>query len=297
MGFIPVRCPNCSADIQLDDTREFGFCGFCGTKIVQDKMVVEHRGSVKIDNTEFVQKFLQNARRAMDKTDWEEAEKYYNMVEQNVPDNIEALFFSAYCKLRREIYSIDTHDDLRVCDILIRSMTVISDYYDTTSENKEMVLKKIDRYINMLVVEKCCRSQTQYGISTSVMKNSLYNKIANAFLNELKQISEKHDEQYIKDLIAGVVIKQGGCYVATAVYGSYDCPEVWALRRYRDYNLAKSWYGRTFIKTYYAISPTLVKWFGDTQWFKNMWKPKLDKMVKELKENGVEDTPYEDIEW
>src|SRR5699024_12626084 len=22
----------------------------------------------------------------------------------------------------------------------------------------------------------------------------------------------------------------GGCYVATAVYGSYDCPEVWTLR-------------------------------------------------------------------
>ena len=27
----------------------------------------------------------------------------------------------------------------------------------------------------------------------------------------------------------------GGCYVATAVYGSYDCPEVWVLRRYRDF--------------------------------------------------------------
>ena len=27
----------------------------------------------------------------------------------------------------------------------------------------------------------------------------------------------------------------GACYVATAVYGSYDCPEVWTLRRFRDY--------------------------------------------------------------
>lgn len=89
----------------------------------------------------------------------------------------------------------------------------------------------------------------------------------------------------------------GGCYVATAVYGSYDCPEVWTLRRYRDNQLAKTWYGRLFIHTYYAISPTLVKWFGETQWFKNMWKPKLDRMVKELQENGVENTPYNDIDW
>ena len=89
----------------------------------------------------------------------------------------------------------------------------------------------------------------------------------------------------------------GGCYVATAVYGSYDCPQVWTLRRYRDYTLAGIWYGRAFIRTYYATSPTIVKWFGETEWFKNMWKPKLDKMVKELNEKGVANTPYQDRNW
>ncbi len=88
--------------------------------------------------------------------------------------------------------------------------------------------------------------------------------------------------------------KSGGCYVATAVYGSYDCPEVWTLRRFRDYTLAETWHGRLFIKFYYAISPTLVKWFGNTTWFKNLWKPTLDKMVKKLNSNGVQSTPYED---
>lgn len=89
----------------------------------------------------------------------------------------------------------------------------------------------------------------------------------------------------------------GGCYVATAVYGSYDCPQVWTLRRYRDYTLAESWHGRAFIRVYYAISPTLVKWFGETEWFMKMWKPKLDKMVKELNEKGVANTPYQDKDW
>jgi len=31
-----------------------------------------------------------------------------------------------------------------------------------------------------------------------------------------------------------------GCYIATSVYGSYDCPQVWTLRRYRDYNLSNT---------------------------------------------------------
>ena len=89
----------------------------------------------------------------------------------------------------------------------------------------------------------------------------------------------------------------GGCYVATAIYGSYDCPQVWTLRRFRDYTLAETWYGRAFIRTYYAISPTLVKWFGHTDWFKKMWKGKLDRMVANLNAKGVEDTPYVDWEW
>ena len=91
--------------------------------------------------------------------------------------------------------------------------------------------------------------------------------------------------------------KAKGCYVATCVYGSYDCPQVWTLRRYRDNTLGSTWYGRAFIKLYYSISPTLVKWFGNTNWFKNMWKPTLDKMVAKLNRKGVESTPYNDKNW
>ena len=91
--------------------------------------------------------------------------------------------------------------------------------------------------------------------------------------------------------------KSGGCYVATAVYGSYDCPQVWTLRRFRDYTLAKTWYGRAFIRSYYAISPTLVKWFGHTEWFKALWRGRLDKMVTKLNSDGVKDTSYEDKVW
>lgn len=88
-----------------------------------------------------------------------------------------------------------------------------------------------------------------------------------------------------------------GCYIATCVYGSYDCPEVWTLRRFRDNILASTWYGRTFIKIYYSTSPTLVKWFGKTRWFNNLFKPFLDNMVTSLKEKGFSDTPYSDKNW
>ena len=89
----------------------------------------------------------------------------------------------------------------------------------------------------------------------------------------------------------------GGCYVATAVYGSYDCPEVWTLRRFRDNTLAKTWYGRSFIQLYYAVSPTIVKLFGQEEGFQNLWKPELDRMVERLNESGVDNMPYTDRKW
>lgn len=88
-----------------------------------------------------------------------------------------------------------------------------------------------------------------------------------------------------------------GCYVATCVYGSYDCPEVWTLRRFRDYSLSKSVLGRAFIRTYYAVSPTVVKQFGERKAFRAFWRRVLDRMVRRLYNMGYENTPYDDISW
>ena len=91
--------------------------------------------------------------------------------------------------------------------------------------------------------------------------------------------------------------QKSGCYVATCVYGSYNCPQVWTLRRFRDDTLASTWYGRAFIRCYYAVSPTLVRLFGETKWFRALWKKPLDHMVSSLQRKGVEDTPYNDRIW
>ena len=85
-----------------------------------------------------------------------------------------------------------------------------------------------------------------------------------------------------------------GCYIATAVYGSYDCPQVWTLRRYRDYTLSQTWFGKSFIHFYYATSPTFVRLFKNTKWFNAVFRKLLDKFSGYLMANGFEDTPYFD---
>lgn len=87
--------------------------------------------------------------------------------------------------------------------------------------------------------------------------------------------------------------KQGGCYVATAVYGSYDAPEVLVLRRWRDTKLKASALGRQFIRVYYATSPHLVRMLGSQKWFVAPSRAGLDRFVSRLKRSGYSASPYE----
>ena len=157
----------------------------------------------------------------------------------------------------------------------------------------------IQRYKNLVLitqslVDSCSWEQSfnQYG-STWSKEWSLTAEAKQANIDNLMTYHQKIKELDPTYVIPGRPAPKGnGCYVATAVYGSYDCPQVWTLRRYRDNKLATSWHGKMFIKAYYAISPTIVKYFGETKWFNKFWKARLDKMVANLQNSGFESTNY-----
>jgi uncharacterized Zn finger protein (UPF0148 family) len=68
-------------------------CQSCGTKYSVEeakKMMVTIDNSAKLENA------LQNARRARERNDYEQAEKYYSIVQMEEPGNWEANFYSTY---------------------------------------------------------------------------------------------------------------------------------------------------------------------------------------------------------
>lgn len=301
-------CEMCGSQ-DLVKTDSMFVCQNCGTKYTVEeakKMMVE--GTVQIDNSAFIEKYLANARRARTKGDWAEVEKYYNLVEQNAPENIEAIFYSAYGKLRTTLlddFSAKWDNDI---EVVKKSISVLDDYFDMEHEPEQRqviidamhdILILTDVRENHIIVGK---ANTNWGdVATTGIKNrivQLYpqmNETIDHIILKYKELGI--DYTYLNEIKDKIDRAPQGCYVATCVYGSYDCPQVWTLRRFRDYTLAETWYGRTFIHAYYAISPTLVQWFGDTTWFKKLWKGKLDHMVKCLNEQGFENTPYNDKPW
>lgn len=76
--------------------------------------------------------------------------------------------------------------------------------------------------------------------------------------------------------------QSGGCYIATAVYGSYDMPQVLILRGFRDERLARSATGRTFIRAYYAVSPAMAKYFQRTAPLNRIARTGLDAVVRRI---------------
>ena len=78
--------------------------------------------------------------------------------------------------------------------------------------------------------------------------------------------------------------KKEGCYIATAVYGSYDAPEVRTLRRFRDETLKKSAAGRMFIRVYYRFSPPIAQRLKNATKVNRLVRRMLDGFVEKLNE-------------
>ena len=69
-----------------------------------------------------------------------------------------------------------------------------------------------------------------------------------------ESVLDELTEDQIKALAGGGA---GGCFVASAAYGSKSHPVVILLTRFRDQVLGESSLGRAFIKLYYLYSPAL----------------------------------------
>jgi uncharacterized membrane protein len=99
MATISIKCPNCGGALELDDSKEFGFCIFCGTQVhIQDeKTRVEVSGSVKLDETDKYRNYLTLATRAFEARNMSEAYTYYTKALEIKQNDYLPVFRKALC--------------------------------------------------------------------------------------------------------------------------------------------------------------------------------------------------------
>ena len=88
----------------------------------------------------------------------------------------------------------------------------------------------------------------------------------------------------VPDEAPAPVRKKEGCYIATAVYGSYDAPQVLTLRRFRDERLKKTALGRLFIRVYYRLSPPAAAWLRNARHVNRLVRRCLNRWVQHLEQ-------------
>lgn len=171
---------------------------------------------------------------------------------------------------------------------------IIKKYYHLPISERQFAIEMYDRLL-----------QTSYAnaegkFTENKKKNPKYiEEIYFSYKNEISENGKeffgiKQANQNVANANNQTTAKKNGCYIATCVYGSYNSPQVCVLRRFRDNILATSWFGRLFIYVYYTISPLLVKSFGQTLWFKNIFRKELDKIVLKLTAIGISNEEYID---
>ena len=79
----------------------------------------------------------------------------------------------------------------------------------------------------------------------------------------------------------------GGCFIATATYGSYSESHVMALREFRDEVLFKSAAGTALVDMYYAYSPPIADFIAEHGALRVATRIALAPVVGAVKHPGV----------
>jgi len=204
----PLVCDLCGGKLVIG-SGGIAVCDSCGMEHTKERVqekVQEIKGIVQIDNSIFVENQLQNARRALSKEDWEAVEKYYNIVEQHQPKNIEAVFFSAYGRSMLSLSVDEFYSRQQKFNVLEKSISLINEYNEVSIEDNKEILLKISKYIIKMLRSKFTYDAWKNSSGTVVRTNESYTRLIMyhvnlAFITELLGANEIYSEQYPNDLI------------------------------------------------------------------------------------------------
>ena len=311
MPLVQVKCTNCGANLEIDNTLDAAVCPYCNVPFVVEKAINNYNtanhisagpvnayggssadfavrgGVLEKYNGAAMEVVIPNSVKIIGDQAFYNCKGITSVV---IPDSVKEIGRYAFnnCAELESVTMANSVQKIGYCAFRdCRSLTALT-IPDSVREIDN------DAFAG-------CSALTAIVIPASVQQIGI-----EAFYNckSLRTVEFKGNPQCYSDAFSGTPYQEAkrrqeaeqksGCYIATAVYGSYDCPEVWTLRRFRDNTLDRTWYGRAFIRAYYAVSPTLVRWFGKDSWFQALFRPMLDRLVDRLRQSGVEDTAYQD---
>ena len=89
MDLISLKCPNCAGKIELESTREVGYCTYCGEKVILSAFTEQ---TVKVDNSGLIKNWLSLAQHAYESRNVTDINKYTEKILETDISNVDAWF-------------------------------------------------------------------------------------------------------------------------------------------------------------------------------------------------------------
>jgi tetratricopeptide (TPR) repeat protein len=267
---VAAKCTQCGGHLQVDNQKEAQICEFCGAPFITEKAVENFN--------------ISNAQMNVTSAQINASSINLNM---GGMVTVESLFTRANQFFSQGNYDRATEYYDRILDIDPEHKGALDGIENVQYKTLIIIGKKrLSRELTDELVK-----EAQLNTSTAIAKMHEKTKIGAALCGKyLKALAAKNFDlgavnEEFKDVDPD---KKEDCYIATAVYGSYDAPEVLVLRRFRDDTLSKQIAGRLFIKTYYFVSPPLADKLKNCTRINSAVRGILDRMVTRLANDNKE---------
>ena len=126
----------------------------------------------------------------------------------------------------------------------------------------------------------CEKAKLAFDSSSKAFKQFILSNSASQLMLERNNLMGKKIPKDIirsREIVSKIESKK--CFIATAVYGSSESPEVLILRSFRDTFLLPTNIGTLFVKTYYRCSPPIADYLANSFYLKRVVKWALDLFV------------------
>ena len=218
-----IKCEVCGSG-DLIKTDGLFVCQHCGTKYSLEE-ARKLLGSVKIDKTDDTENYRVVARRALKDSDYERAMQFYDLILHNAPNDLEAVFYEAFCR----VMICDYHT---LKDRIPAFMNTVASAFELNSKNTkndkdcytigDAMLREVQRFFtvqseNAFDVYKANRKNPDMYEDTCAANGVLYSIVkAYAYLEGMMKTCFPGEKKWIR-------VIQGNYYNYLDQYGKHCC--------------------------------------------------------------------------
>ena len=145
MPLVPAKCPQCGAQLKVNNELDAAICEYCNTTFIVDKAINNFNitnnfeganVTITASDVTSAEKLLVLAKQALQDKNYINAYNYYNEVLLREPENIEAYFYSHYCGIYSNLNNIPVSDINIFSNVVSNTISKIS--YSSMEKNEKV---------------------------------------------------------------------------------------------------------------------------------------------------------------